>query len=286
MAKKPAAKQQTPAAPAPAKTAASTAVATMGGKIDTTGMIVQGDKADLTHIKNTARGNENVGVEDLVIPRLEVVQGLSPAVKPGDPGFIEGCKQGDLVNSVTNRVYGREVFLVPVHYTKQWLVWKKFNEGGGFFGAFATPEEAEAKKVEVVKEGNKADHIEVVDTPTHLCLLVNHAEGRVEEVMLPLTRTKAKISRAWNTMVRMSGSDRFARVYRITTAIEKNKKGQEYWNFVLSQTGAPNKVLYELAEKLFNAVSKGEKKVVMDTKNMPGGDAGDDGDAGQDTRGM
>lgn len=242
--------------------------ATTGGKIDTKGMILVGDQQDVSHIKNTARGNENVGVDDLVIPRLEIVQGLSPALKPGDPGYIEGAKQGDLINSVTNRVYGREVFVVPVHYSKQWLVWKLFEQGGGFFGAFNNPQDAEKRKEEVVAGGEKADFIEVLDTPTHLCLLVNMAENTIDEVMIPMSKTKAKVSRAWNTMVRLTGQDRFARAYRISTALEKNKKNQEYWNYVVSQSGTPNPLLYGKAEKLFEQVSTGARNVVMDVKNM------------------
>lgn len=282
MAKKPAASSKTVEAPKEQvmQKQPGTEVA-VGGKVDTREMILQGDQSDLSHIPQSQRGNDNVGVEDLTIPRLEIVQGLSPAVKPNDPGYIEGAKQGDLINSVTNRVYGRDVFLVPVHFTKQWLVWKSFDQGGGFFGAFNSPAEAETKKAEVVEGGEKAEFIEVVDTPTHLCLLVNHAEGRIDEVMIPMTKTKAKVSRAWNTMIRMSGLDRFARVYRITTAMEKNKKNQEYWNYVLSQAGAPAKPLFDLAERLFLQIKRGEKSVVMDTKNMGnGGDSvGDDSTA-------
>ena len=243
----------------------------------TSGLILMGDKHDVTHLNTgaQARGNENVAMDDLVIPRLEIVQGLSPAVKPNDPGYIEGARQGDLINSVTNQNYGREVFLVNVHYAKLWLVWKKYSEGGGFFGAFPGSAEAEARAEE---EGGKRAHIEVVDTPQHLCLIIDRANNRVDEIMLALARTKAKVSRAWNTMIRLTGQDRFARVYRITTALEKNKKGQEYYNFVVAQTGFAAKPLFQHAERLYTQITKGERNVVMDTKGYgatgePGEDA-------------
>ena len=72
------------------------------------------------HIKTEGnRGSENVGTDDLVIPRLEIVQALSPAVKKGDPGYIKGAELGDLTNSVTRKNYGESVLVIPVHYTKQ-----------------------------------------------------------------------------------------------------------------------------------------------------------------------
>ena len=239
-------------------------------------MILMGDKADLSHIKtDQTRGNENVKQDDLVIPRLEVVQALSPALKPDDPGFCEGAKMGDLLNSVTNQTYGREAFIVPVHYTKQWLVWKKRTAGGGFFGAYPSPEEA---KDRCEQEGGERGNIEVIDTPTHLCLLVNPQTGKTEEVVLSLPRTKAKVSRAWNSMIKLTGQDRFARVYRVSTAVEKNQKG-EFYNFVIAQAGAPNKVLYQRAEALFNQIAHGGRTINMDTKGYDTEESGSHGDS-------
>lgn len=271
--KKPAA----PAKAAPQAPSAGTSVAPITGAL-----ILQGDKltpAELAHLNTGAhRGNENVGTEDLVIPRLEVVQGLSEAVQTGKPGYIEGAKQGDLINSVTNENYGKEVFVVNVHYAKLWLVWKDYNKGGGFFGAFPNPEEAAARLAEVVKAREALEEdLESVDTPQHLCLLIK-PDSRVEEIILALARTKAKVSRAWNTMIRLTDRDRFAKCYRVTAAMEKNKKGQEYWNFVVADAGFPSKPLFERAVNLHKSITVGGRTINMDTKFQQPGEpvAGDD----------
>lgn len=276
MATKPSKKQVAPAAEAP-QTAVSTQAADMGT------MILVGDKHDLSHIKTgAARGSENVGTDDLVIPRLEVVQGLSGALKSGTPDYIEGAKQGDIINSVTKQNYGKEVFVVRVHYTKQWLVWKLYSEGGGFFGAFANPELAKERLEQAVTEGEKRDFLEVIDTPQHLCLLVDMANRRIDEVMLALAKTKAKVSRAWNTMIRLTGKDGFAMVYRVTTALEKNKKNQEFWNFVIAGAGFAAKPLYARAEQLFEQINAGQRTVVMDTKGFQASGEGHVEDGGDD----
>lgn len=274
MAKKPTAVSKTPAAPAaPAQQQPGTAVATAEeGKA----MILVGDQQDLSHIKaGPGRGNENVKTEDLVIPRLEIVQSQSKCLVTGAPEFIDGAKQGDLINSVTRQNYGREVFIVPVHYAKQWLVWKDYSEGGGFFGAFPDPAAAETRLQEAIAEGNKADHLEIVDTPQHLCLIVDAKSYKVDEIMVPMAKTKAKVSRDWNTQIRLAGGDRFARCYRITTAQETNAKNQTYWNYVVGYVGAPNRALYGKAEKLFAEVTAGKGRV-MDTSHMDGGTVGND----------
>jgi len=227
-------------------------------------LILMGDKQPVpAHIrKDTQRGSEKVGTEDLVIPRLEIVQALSPAVDKNDPGYIQGATTGDLTNSVTNRLYGREVFVVPVYYTKQWLVWKDRQKGGGFFGAYPNPAEAEAR---AEQEGGKKSGVQVIDTPTHLCLIVNPDAGSVDEILIPMPRTKAKVSRALNSMIKLAGGDRFSRVYRITTQQEKNAKGT-FHNYVIGQCGFPAVKLYKAAEALYTKVAAGDKTFVMDTK--------------------
>jgi hypothetical protein len=171
-----------------------------------------------------------------------------------------------LMNSVTKQLF-TEVFVVPIHYSKLFLVWKDRKQGGGFHGAYPTMDEAQEK---ADKEGGERNGIEVIDTPTHLCLLVNRDSGAVDEVMIAMPRTKAKISRAWNSMVKLAGGDRFARVYRIATQSEKNAKGT-FFNYVIAQSGFPSKPLYQRAEKLYEAVKGGGRTIKMDTKGFDAG---------------
>lgn len=222
------------------------------------------------HIKqNVARGSEQVGQDDLVIPRLEILQSQSPEVEEDNPEYIKGAKPGQLINSVTKQIYGSEVFIVPVHYSKLWLVWRKRTAGGGFLGSFPNPEDAEAK---CKSEGGEDKGIEVIDTPTHLCLLVNREQGSIDEVMLSMPRTKAKVSRQWNSMIRLAGGDRFSRVYRITSQKETNDKGT-YFNYVVASCGYPAKPVYDKAEKLYESIAKNARTIVMDVSGMGGDDA-------------
>lgn len=235
---------------------------------DNGALILIGDQHDLSHIKKgPARGSENVGVEDLVIPRLEIIQSQSPEVVEGQPEFKKENRPGDLFNSVTGQNYGREVFLIPVTYNKQWLVWRSRTKGGGFRGAYPNPAEAEDR---VKQEGGKDAGYEAVDTPTHLCLLVDAKNGKIDEIICSMPRTKAKISRQWNSMIKLGGGDRFSRVYRMTTQSETNDKGT-FFNFVVAQTGFPAKRAYEQAEKLYEAIVAGRRNVVMDTKGYDAG---------------
>lgn len=216
------------------------------------------------------RGAEGVGVEDVIIPRLELIQGLSPALKKNDPKYIPGAEMGMMNNSVTRELYGDSVLVVPVFYMKQWLVWKDQKRGGGFAGAYDSPTEAQTRADE---EGGKKEGWEVLDTPQHLCLLLNQQTGKAEEIMISLPRTKAKVSRAWNSMMRLAGGDTFARVYKVTSAEETNKQGQQYYNFVITPVGFAPEWVYRQAEDLYKRIISGKRKVVVD---MEGADIPED----------
>lgn len=208
--------------------------------------------------QGSARGQENVGAEDLVIPRLEVVQDLSPARKKSDSNYIEGAEEGLLYNNVTRELYGKDVLVVPVGFVKEWLIWKDRDNGGGFRGAFpdkATAEDALAGLVD--GDGrSESDMCEIVDTNQQFCLLVK-PDGTVEEIVVSMAKSKAKISRKWNSLIRLANGDSFSRVYRLSAVEDKNNKNQSFYNLNVAQAGFPSEPVYRRAEKMYEAIVKG-----------------------------
>jgi hypothetical protein len=224
--------------------------------------IVTGDVAP-EYIKNGAgRGTENVTVADIAIPRLEIVQALSPAIKRSDPGYIPGAEQGMLNNSASRELYGEKVWVVPVYFTKQYLLWREQKLGGGFAGAFNSAEEAQA---EMENRDLGPEEWQAIDTPQYLCLLMNGS--KVTEVMVSMPRTKAKVSRQWQALIRLAEGDMFSRVYEIGTT-EQQKDNNTFWNFTVKLLGYPPKPLYDQALSLYNRVKSGDKQVVMDVSGL------------------
>lgn len=219
----------------------------------------------------SARGQENVGHEDLVIPRLEVIQDLSPARKRSDPNYIEGAEEGMLYNNVTRELYGKEVLVIPVGFVKEWLIWKDRNEGGGFRGAFATKELADAA-IDGLEDG---DDCEVIDTNQQFCLLVK-PDGTAEEIVVSMAKSKAKVSRKWNSLIRLANADSFSRVYRLTAVEDKNTKNQAFYNIGVAAAGFPSEQLYRRAEKMYESIAKGH--VVAD-RSADGADGKPSGDS-------
>lgn len=220
----------------------------------------------------TGRGSENVGMEDLVVPRIELVQALSPCLKKNDAAYIEGAEVGMLFNSVTRELYGFKAIVIPVHFKKQFLVWKNRKNGGGFGGAYDTAQDANER----IKQEKPEDqqYWEPQDTAQQLVLVVK-GDGTTEEALVSMSRTKMKVSKNWNSLIRLNGNDRFSRTYVLFSVDEMNSTGDDYKNFAVANGGFPDELHYKKAEALYEAVASGERKIVMDTS-----DAGESGDAG------
>ena len=238
-------------APAPAQQAPKPPVVygTMA-KADLPDYIQQGDN----------RGNEDVGIGDVIIPRLELIQALSPCLKESDAAHIEGSKQGMLFNSVTRELYGSAVVVCPVYYRKEYLVWKDRKKGGGFRGSYPTEMEARER----IRQEEDAKFFDVVPTDQHFCLRLNDADGTLEEIVISMAKTKLKVSRNWNALIRMGGPiARFSKIYTMTTVEDSNDKG-EYHNLAVAPIGFSPVEVYRRAEALYESINSGSARVVAD----------------------
>lgn len=226
--------------------------------------------------QNDQRGSEEVGAEDLVIPRVDLIQGLSKVRKKTDPNYIEGAEEGMFYNVVTRYLYGEKVNVVPVYFQKQYLLWRDADLGGGFGGAHHSHAEAEGAR----QAQENPEEWEVVDTPTHYCLVL-HDDGSTEEAVVSLAKTKAKASRYLNSLVRINGGPRFSRVYQLKGVPEQNSKGQDYYSVQVANVGYVSKELFDQASRLYETIKNGGvrvdqgEEVVAEGTGYPGEEDGE-----------
>jgi len=206
-----------------------------------------------SYIKDEGRGQENVGVEDIAIPRIVMLQDLSPQVKKNKPEYVEGAEPGKFLNTVTNEVYD-DLTICPVYFRKEYILWKDRESGGGFYGSFPTKGSAEKAQVE---EGLEMDG-EVVDTAQQFVLIVK--EDGIEEAVMSFSKGLMGASRQLNSLVKMSGGDRFARLYK---ALPKEVQGQkgDYWSVQFQPLGWAPEEVYLKAEKVYEAIAAGQRQV-------------------------
>jgi hypothetical protein len=210
---------------------------------------------------SSARGSEGVGIDDITIPRVDVLQALSPQRKKTNSEYIEGAEEGMLFNTVTKQLYGSNFTFVPVYFRKEYVIWKDRKEGGGFAGAFAS--EQDAQNAISDQDLNPEIH-QISDTGQHFGLLVDDYESetpKIEEAVISMSRSKMKVSRQLNTMIRMAGGDRFERAYTVAAVEAQNNNGEEFFNISVKQLGYVSEAVFKAAEVVYTAITAGTADV-------------------------
>ena len=95
-------------------------------------------------VEGTGRGNENVG-NNVQIPRIKLLQKMSNEVDKHHGSYVEGCEPGHMVNTLTNKNYGNDIYVLSLTFKTEYVVWRHLDAGGGYLGAFPTIEDAEAQ---------------------------------------------------------------------------------------------------------------------------------------------
>jgi hypothetical protein len=230
-----------------------------------------------TFLRNTGNaGRENVTQEDLILPRLEIVQALSDQWQPDKPGYIPGAKVGDLYNNVTKQLYPQPLEFMVVKFEKQFNLWKLRKFGGGFMGSYPTSADAQ-RELDTRVESSERDKHEVLDTPVFYSLIVLRNDDQtiadIQPIAISMPRTKAKHARRLNTMIDMTKEDVFNRVYAVNAVNDKNQMGQEFRNYSISQLpGYPDETMYNAAVAFYKRIQAGQTQINRAGENAP--DAG------------
>lgn len=233
------------------------------------GALVLNERPDWLN-PDSFRGSEDVTAKDIILPRIDVLQALSPQIKKSNPQYIEGAEQGIIFNTLSGELYDGNITFIPVVFKREFIVWQDREAGGGFRGAFPTAEEAEHERQML----ENPDGHEVVETHVHFILLV-HEDGRTEEAVLSLSKSKRKVSRKLNSLVQMVPGDRFSRVYKLSPIEVDGPKG-EYWSFEVASMGYASRELYEAGQRTYEAITRGERgidRTGMDDEAEAGGSA-------------
>lgn len=197
-------------------------------------------------------GNENVGTDDLAIPRLDLIQQLSPQIDPNSPKFIEGAKLGHVFNSLTGDVYDF-CFVINLMYETKHQIFKKRKFGGGFEGSFDTERDAQDH---LAAQNLPVDQYDIVETAIHKCLLLDENGNPDQPVLIYMSGSKMKVSKNWNSAIQLKDprAARFASVWTLQSAPEKNRQGQPYQNYKVDFAGWAGEGLYAEAKGLYEGL--------------------------------
>lgn len=173
-----------PAAKVPAKATGSKALA----------------KADDEFFSGTKRprGLENVTAADLILPRLTIIQALSPELQKSKPeSYIKGAKAGQFLDKASKQTWDDEIELICCHYARVYLEWAPRSAKGkqglianhGMDASIMRKITRDDRNRAVLPNGNY-----IAETMTFFCL--NVTDGG-KECFVPMTSTQMKAARLW-----------------------------------------------------------------------------------------
>lgn len=176
-------------------------------------------------------GFENVTAKDLLIPRLTILQGLSPQVVRSKPEYDPEAKVGDIYDVALAQRFPDAVHILPIHYVVQWLEWAPRSSNKGLVRIHEACPSADYYKHNekgqmVTASGN------LIQETGQLYILNLTANARPS--FIPFASTQLKKARklltwATNEKIVVNGKEvtppLFYRTYKCTTVPENNSEG-------------------------------------------------------------
>jgi hypothetical protein len=238
-------------------------------------------------------GFENMDRSDWTLPRLGLCQSNSPQRSEGDAKFIEGLKDGQFFNSITQAIYGKAVKIVPLMFFKSRIRFRDMDEGGGILcraddgkkGIGDPGGTCEKCPMALFTQGDnkntvppECDHFynyAVLVLPTN-----GNTLGPESLAVMSLKSTGLKTAREFNALLRLRNTDFFAGVYDITSAVQKNQAKQSWFTHVIKSSGWVSETQLEIAKAVYESVSaahtEGRLKVDAEDLETEGREPGSD----------
>ncbi len=229
--------------------------------------------------EDAGAGQEEMQADDMQIPRLGILQALSPQVDKSKGEYIEGAESGMIMDSVTQELYDGDsgIIVVPVSYRKTYIEWKLRENGGGLVADHGNqPALLDACTKDERGRMINSDGNQIVATAEYFVFLVDPETGAANPAVLSMASTQLKHSRRWNTTINqlkikkpdgsgMFNPAMFYRSYKLQTMPESNDHGSWFgWKISgsLATVELPDGInLYKAAKDFRDQVAKGDVKV-------------------------
>lgn len=208
--------------------------------------------ADVYDYGQDAReGFEDISVNDISIPFLNLLQSNSPEV---EEQTIPGAVAGAVMNSVTREIMTLPVVFQPIYREQVWVNWRPRREGGGVISRHAPDDQIVLDVIarnggsRIPPQGDDKKRIpfkgpeggELVETYYIYGFILDEAGESIDGYgVLSFSSTKIKVQKDWvSAMFTVKGQPPlFAHRAKISTSREK-REGGSFFNFAISPFAA------------------------------------------------
>lgn len=233
----------------------------------------------------------DLGIEDLLIPFVGLLQQLSPACDKTDDAYIPGAEPGKIINRATKELLDH-LDLVPAVRRRTYVEYTPETPR-----KFVSEHETNSPVVKALLEsGMKRNELKLpngnllVETFTMFAIQLNPEGNPIGFLVVPFSSTKIQAWRQYWTTIDTARVAKqaplFAHTLRLGVKSAKNAKGK-FFNFdmkplkggVLESMIAPTSAAYQAARDLRDAISTGRAKVDHAQNQDEAAATGDGGDS-------
>lgn len=249
---------------------------------------VSTDLSDFDFDADAGQGMEDMSADDIQIPRINIIQSLSPQRSKTKAEYINGCEEGQIFENGSKQLWdgGEGILVVPVKFHKSYLEWAPRDTGKGLVKHHGNDSsvydsiEPNERYQRFTKEGN-----EIIPTAEYFVYVIDPAAGTFRPCVLSMSKSAIKHAKRWNLMANQLqdvhpanpankhwNAPLFWGVYRLKTVPESNNQGEWYrWEIeaagTIKQFEEIWRDLYKSAQSFRKAIQSGEVKVREPVEN-------------------
>jgi hypothetical protein len=228
-------------------------------------------------LNDAGAGQENMTRDDIMIPRISILQQMSPQVNKRDGAYIEGAEPGHIYDSVAGKWFDGEMGIVVVanSYRRAHFEWKRDR------GGLVADHGSDSSVLLNTQRGDRGEYLtdegnEIVPTAEYFVFIVESGES-FSPALISMSKSQMKKARQWNAMInrlmisvegKRINPAMFWTAYKLTTVPEENDQGSWFgWNIQMMfdadsggiiQQLPIGKEIYLAAREFRNQVAAGE----------------------------
>lgn len=206
-------------------------------------------------------GKENIGKDDIEIPRLKLMQGLSPELTE-----FEGLQAGNFFHPAAEFIFSEPFRATPVYMDKRYILWRPRDAGGGIIaraddGIHWSPSSGEFnvqldkkdggdsvvwRLAKTVQESGLANwgtmnpndpNSPPAATEMYNFLLAFPDEPDLMPAVLSFQRSSIKMGRRFNTKLKTVRAPLFGTIWEFRSTEDSNNRGQKFFNIDVRSAG-------------------------------------------------
>lgn len=203
-------------------------------------------------------GSEALGAADVEIPRVKLMQALSPELEEyGD------IKQGEFWHTLAEKNFGNAVRITPVYVDQSFILWRPRDTGGGILARAADGIHWSPPNGEYAVELKGGAKVTWRTAPTVAASGLdkwgssNPTDGNsppaatrmfnvvitfpdfpdLPPAVVTLQRASIKVARRFLGKLKITRAPSFGLIFQMSAAEDRNNAGQKFWNYAFKSDG-------------------------------------------------